>query len=83
MSEHGPQWDRDEEFRQSVIRKALLLGFSCCSDQIGTSPAHTGTWYHFYLEGRPYYGYMSIYSAAYDYLRLMQVPLKVIGDYRG
>ena len=38
MSIHGPQWDRDEEFRQSVIRKALLLGFEGLGRTVAPAP---------------------------------------------
>lgn len=73
---HGPQWDRDEEYRQSVIRKALLLGFECHD----TGVAHRRFW--FTLNDLHYSGYASQYSAAYEFLRLQGLS-HLAGDYRG
>lgn len=79
MSDPGPQWRRDEEFRQSVIRKALLLGFEC--EELPSGDVYP--WYQFTWEGYSRGRYRSKYSAADDYLRLMKIPHEVIGDYRG
>lgn len=83
VSEHGPQWDRDEEYRQSVIRKALLLGFSCRERPLFTHEGRKPGSIEFDFEGTVRVGYASIYSAAYEFLRLSKIPLSVIGDYRG
>jgi hypothetical protein len=88
---HGPQWDRDEEYRQSVIRKALLLGFECEKYMVSyivdrhKNPIEFGEspMYRFTYEDSVRNSYGSIYSAAFDYLRLVGLPLEVIGDYRG
>ena len=96
MPQNSPQWYRDEEYRQSVIRKALLLGFSAMehpaylvSLQSGSHTVITGahrndkTWWSFHFEGTERTGYKTLYSAAHDYLRVLKVPPEVIGDYRG
>ncbi len=94
MSIHGPQWDRDEEFRQSVIRKAMLLGFECEEHPVSARPYQHNTtrigqadivteWrWRFTLESETYTGYASIYSAAYEFLRLQGLS-HLAGDYRG
>jgi hypothetical protein len=71
-------FEQDEEFRQSVIRKALLLGF-CAGEW---DEACNNRW-AFMFEGKLRTGYCSCYSAAYDYLRLLKIPHEVIGDFRG
>ncbi len=76
---HGPQWDRDEEFRQSVIRKALLLGFE--AHQIGPSPGKLPK-YQFTLYGNTYGHYASMYSAAYEFMRLKGLS-HLAGKYHG
>jgi hypothetical protein len=82
---NSPQWHRDEEYRQSVIRKALLLGFSC--EEYRGAHKGDGSLLHpkwsFNFEGARHEGYASCYSAAFDYLRLLKIPPEVIGDYRG
>jgi hypothetical protein len=88
---HGPQWDRDEEYRQSVIRKALLLGFECEEYMVPyvsnrhVNPVEFGEkpMYRFKHGDLTRGSYGSIYSAAFDYLRLVGLPLEVIGAYRG
>ncbi len=84
---NSPQWYRDEAFRQSVIRKALLLGFSC--EEYNVAPYHEDdrrvehhTYYRFPFEGAYRVGYASIYSAAFDFLRLCKLE-HLAGDYRG
>lgn len=81
--QNSPQWHRDEEYRQSVIRKALLLGFECQHRPRYTHNGREEGSYEFVLNGETYRSYGSIYSAAYEYLRLLKVPQEVIGDYRG
>lgn len=76
---HGPQWDRDEEYRQSVIRKAMLLGFEC--RQVGSFPGEMPR-YEFEMKGQVFHHYASIYSAAYEFLRLQGLS-HLAGDYRG
>lgn len=87
MNDLGHLWRRDEEYRQSVIRKALLMGFSCEEYEVGRmSSLGAGPTYkrwRFMFDSSQRDGYNSLYSAAFDYLRLLKVPLEVIGDYRG
>jgi hypothetical protein len=84
-SVHGAQWDRDEEYRQSVIRKALLLGFECEEYELVAISIgeYKASGWRFMFDGIMRTNYPSCYSAAFDYLRLMEVPIEVIGDYRG
>ena len=85
------QWQRDEEFRQSVIRKALLLGFACEEDNDLSQHMPAGelcrfSFRHWNEKANMTYvhtGYASIYAAAWDYLRLLKIPPEVIGDFRG
>jgi len=82
-----PHADEDE-FRQSVIRKALLLGFSCEEqpNAAGADMLRRFMFRRFNEEANMTHvhtGYASIYAAAYDYLRLLKIPPEVIGDYRG
>jgi hypothetical protein len=79
-SVHGPRWDRDEAYRQSVIRKALLLGFS--AEDYSDPDYLQSKWWSFIFEGHRRTGYASLYSAAYDFLRLNHLEY-LAGDYRG
>lgn len=62
---HGFLWERGEEYRQSVIRKAVLLGF-----QAYEYNTHGATLWAFMHEGKERNHYGTIYGAAYDFLRL-------------
>jgi hypothetical protein len=75
---HGAQWYRDEEYRQSVIRKALLLGFSAVENK----GLFANTMWSFTLQGKIYGYYTSCYSAAYGYLRLIEQE-HLAGEYKG
>ncbi len=81
---HGPQWDRDEAYRQSVIRKALLLGFSAeeYEERLMVFGGDTITRWRFTHEGKRREHYASCYSAAWEYLRLLKCE-HLAGDYRG
>jgi hypothetical protein len=86
MSEHGPQWDRDEAFRNSVIRKAVMLGFEAryAERRIFTHSENTDTikLWEFDFDGKTRSGYHSLYSAAFDFMRLNNLEY-LAGDYRG
>ena len=81
----------DREFSERVIRQALLLGFSCeeYSEEVivnrHVSPVQfrSEARYKFMFRDLPRTGYHSQYSAAYDYMRLLEVPHEIIGEYRG
>jgi hypothetical protein len=87
MSEHGPWWDEEEDFMQAVIRKAVLLGFT--AEQYTLSEAsyvtgEHGTYWRFTHGGRVRSQYSSLYSAAYEFMRLNDY-LPLLGEmyYRG
>ncbi len=76
---HGSQWAREEEYRQSVIRKALLLGFSA---EEYSEANHLRPFWRFTFEGKQRQQYASLYSAAFDYLRLLG-QWELAGRYSG
>jgi hypothetical protein len=83
-------FNRDEEFRQTVIRQAIMLGFE--AEEYTVERPHStvhrimgGTqarWRFKAHDGEFYGAYSSVYSAAFDYLRLLKVPNEVIGVVR-
>lgn len=87
----SPQFLADEEFRQRVVRQALLLGFSAeeYSEEIITNHRTTPVTFasrprwRFMFEGHMRTQYGSLYAAAFDYCRLMGLPNSIIGEYRG
>lgn len=80
-------FNRDEEFRQRVIRQALMLGMQAEEyNTAGTSvPDRTRSQYirwRFKYKEAWYFAYPSLYSAAFEYLRMLEVPNEVIGVVR-
>lgn len=78
---NSPEWYRDEEFRQRVIRQAILLGFEASEEFMpsGLSSEKAQFVWRFNFEGHTRGNYSSLYTAALEYLRLMKVPNKIIG----
>lgn len=75
-------FNRDEEFRQTVIRQAIMLGMQAKEIPIFTHDGpKPGRWKLFWNE-QEYSGYVSLYSAALDYLRLAKFPAELIGVVR-
>lgn len=77
-------FNRDEEFRQTVIRQAIMLGLQAEEynhDMVsGQKLIVTKRWRFKSPTDSEFYGaYSSLYSAAFDYLRLIEVPTEVIG----
>lgn len=75
---HEPHWTAEEEFKRTVILRAQLLGFTAQEIQLNNLGR---TAWEFEFKGIRRFQYASLYSAAYDYLRLMRVPWEVVGNY--
>jgi len=70
----------DKEFRETVVRQALLLGFEAAERGIYTDEAKgVPTRVYFVHNGVKYDGYASVFSAALEYLRLINFPEEKIG----
>lgn len=81
-------FNRDEEFRQTVIRQAIMLGMQAEEYEYidyarGKFVVRKSKRWRFKDDDGEFYGaYISLYSAAFDYLRIIEVPTEVIGVIR-
>lgn len=83
----GAAFAIDEEFRQRVVRQAILLGFSChtydeeviVNRHVSPVQFRTATLYAFWYEDIERRGYMALYKAALEYMRLIGFPLDRVG----
>lgn len=80
---NSPQWHQDEEWRQRVIRQAVLLGFSAYEYFLFDNGEDRNSRWGFRFDGIRREGYTTLYGAAFDYMRLMKIPPHIIGEYRG
>lgn len=84
MSEHGARWAEEEAFRQGLIRKAMLLGFTATEYKSYHLQSNSyRTYWQFTHNGELCTQYGSLYSAAYEFMRLNGYTQFIGGLYRG